>query len=180
MRGGVITHELGQRHNSPTVNLYMLPTEFIRFVSNLDYYLSCEIEEVYTENTYPVGRIDDVRLYFVHYTDFEAAKKKWKERCKRVNRNNIYVIMCERDGCTYEDLLHFDKLQYAHKVVFTAREYPQIHSSYHIPGTNLNGEVRDICAYKSKKTAERWIDDFDFIDFLNQGCVLKYFINDTD
>ena len=38
--GGVIYHDVNQKFLSPTVNLYILPKDFIKFVNNLDYYLS--------------------------------------------------------------------------------------------------------------------------------------------
>lgn len=52
--GGVVSHELGLRFNSPTVNLWFTPKEFIKFLSQLEYYLyDCKIEmdEKNSENT---------------------------------------------------------------------------------------------------------------------------------
>ena len=43
--GGVVSHELGLRFNSPTVNLWFTPKEFIKFLSQLEHYLyDCKIE----------------------------------------------------------------------------------------------------------------------------------------
>jgi uncharacterized protein (DUF1919 family) len=38
--GGVISHDLGLRFMSPTVNLYFQFPDYIRFLQRLDYYLS--------------------------------------------------------------------------------------------------------------------------------------------
>ncbi len=37
--GGVILHELGERFNSPTVNLFFKAEDYLKFLENLDYYL---------------------------------------------------------------------------------------------------------------------------------------------
>ena len=40
-----MSHELGLRFNSPTVNLWFTPKEFIKFLSQLEHYLyDCKIE----------------------------------------------------------------------------------------------------------------------------------------
>ena len=48
----------------------------------------------------------------MHYGTFEEAKLKWYERSKRVDYSNLYIVMTDRDGCTYEDMLEFDKIKY--------------------------------------------------------------------
>lgn len=70
---------------------------------------------------YPIGKLDDVTVYGQHYNDFNELKAKWNERKERINWNNIFIFMIERDGCTYQDLLEFDKLPYKNKVVFTKK-----------------------------------------------------------
>lgn len=168
--GGVITHELGLKFNSPTINLFFYPKDYIKFVSNLKHYIfySELIEENFNDVSYPVGRLDDILIHFVHYKNFDDAKKKWKQRCKRINWDNLFFIMVERDGCTKTELMNFEKLSYKNKVVFTAQKYHEIKSSYHIVGTKYsNFEVIDLCLYK-KLSVKRWIDDFDYVRFLNQ------------
>ena len=39
---------------SPTVNLYIKPTDFIKFLENMEYYLSLEIKSCKTPLKYPV------------------------------------------------------------------------------------------------------------------------------
>ena len=171
--GGVVSHELGLRFNSPTVNLWFEPRDYIKFLSNLEFYLfGCEIEidEQYTkEYSYPVGKLDDIHIYFTHYESFEQAKQKWNQRLKRLNLDNIYIIMVQKDGCTKQDILSFDKLKYKHKVIFTATEYPWCNSGYHIPKSEENEDnVRNLIEFKNKFTGKRWLDEFDWISFLNK------------
>lgn len=173
MCGGVVSHELGLRFNSPTINLWFKPSEFIKFLSQLEHYLyDCEIQvdaESSAECGYPVGRLDDINVYFTHYESFEQAKRKWEERLKRLNMDNLYIVMVERDGCSKQDILSFDNLKYKHKVIFTAKEYPQFHSAYYIPESEENAcNVKNLCLYKSRFTGKRWLDDFDWVSFLNE------------
>ena len=127
-----------------------------------------------TEYNFPVMKISDITLYCVHYKTFEEAKEKWNQRKKRINYDNIYFIMSERDGCTEEDLKKFDMINNKHKVVFVHKNMDNIKSSYYIKGTENTGEDKDIhkiiglTAYKGKWTGKRYIDDFDYVSFLNE------------
>ena len=171
--GGVVSHEMGLRFNSPTVNLWFNPGEFIRFLSRLEYYLySCELQEDIQnskEHGYPVGKLDDIRVYFTHYKTFKQAKEKWNERLKRLDMNNLYIVMVQKDGCTEQDIYSFDKLKFKHKVIFTAKEYPKFQSTYYIPKSEENvGNIKNLCDYQSKFTGKHWLDEFDWISFLNE------------
>ena len=77
--GGVIYSDLGEQFRSPTINLYIKPSDFLNFVSDLRNYLSEEIMEVETEYNYPVGKLKDIYIYFMHYRSFQEAKMKWDE-----------------------------------------------------------------------------------------------------
>lgn len=112
---GGITHELGQRFLSPTVNLFLVPEDYIKFIYNLKFYIKesdmieDQIESL--KRGYPVGKLNDIKLFFVHYKNFDSAKNKWYERCSRINWNNIYFIMTQRDGCTEKEIKQFEKIQ---------------------------------------------------------------------
>ena len=166
--GGVILHELNQRFNSPTVNLFFSAEDFLKFASNLEYYLGMELVQIKTERPYPVGKLDDVTVYFMHYNSFQEASKKWMERIKRINWDNLYVMMSQTEGCTDLMVKEFDMLPFENKVIFTAKEYPDVKSAVYIKGSEISDcMVKDLCQYKSKFTGERLIDDFDYVSFLN-------------
>ena len=46
-------------------------------------------------------------------------------------------------------------------------ERPEIKSAVCIPGSEEENHILDICKYKSKWTGRRWLDDFDYVAFLN-------------
>ena len=169
--GGVISHELGIRFNSPTVNLWIKPSDFVKLAMNTRHYFEgsnlCEEKEVTDEKGYPVATLDDITIFFMHYKSFDEAKAKWEERCKRVNYQNLYYIMCERDGCSINDIMSFNALPSKHKVVFVKEDMPDIKYSYCIPGTREQQQIIDLCLYKNKFTGRRWIDDYDYVSFLN-------------
>lgn len=171
--GGVIPHELGLRFNSPTVNLWIKPSDYLTILKNLKYYLfDCELIEdsvLTKEMGYPCGKLGSVTIYFQHYSNFSQAKVKWEERSKRVNLENLYIFMVERDGCSLEEIYEFSTLPFVNKVIFTTKNMDDIKCSYCIPRTtNSTGEVIDLCTYQTKYTGKRWIDEFDYVAFLNK------------
>ena len=174
--GGVIAHELNIGFSSPTVNLFISPSDFVKFCQQLKYYLSIDPEFVeQKEFTYPVARIDDILIHCVHYNSFDEFKIKWNERKKRCNFDNMVFIMSERDGCSYEDIVAFDQLSYRNKVVFVSKEMPEIKSSIYIPHTeNTNDEnqaLKILTGYQSIFSGKRLIDQFDYVSFLNSGII---------
>ena len=166
--GGVIYHDLGLKFNSPTVNLYFNASDYVKFVSNLTYYLKCELKEIDSEFDYPCALCGDIVLHMVHYHSFEEGKKKWEERIKRINYENLYFIMVDRDGCEEKDIIEFDNLKYEHKVFLTYKEHPEIKCAVCIPKSADGNQIRDLCQFKSKFTGERWLDEFDYVTFLNK------------
>lgn len=171
--GGIIYHGLGQKFLSPTINLYIKPKDYVEMLANPQkYFIPGKMKEVkQTKHKYPVGEINSRKIYGVHYDSFKQLKKKWDIRCQRINWNNVYIFMIERDGCTYSDLENFDKLPYVNKVVFTRKKYPNIKGSFVIPGTldKKNDNVNDLCGYHNFFSGIRTIDEFSYLDFINDG-----------
>ena len=59
---GVILHELGERFNSPTVNLFFGAEDYIKFLEKLDYYLSQTLVEVQSDKETFVFRFFQQKL----------------------------------------------------------------------------------------------------------------------
>lgn len=165
--GAVMLYDLNLKFLTPTVNLFLFPKDFLRFVSDLDKYLSndAELVQVESRKPYPVGKLIDVEIHFMHYPTFEEAINKWNERRKRIQSNNIYLMMTDRDGCTYEDMVNFDKLPY-NKVIFTNKHYPEIKSSFYIKGFEDESSV-GVLSNPKNLWGKRFLDDFDYVSFLN-------------
>lgn len=164
---GIILHDLGQRFNSPTVNLYFEPADFIKFLKNPQKYLNADPIQTESDEPFPVGKIDDITVFFMHYPDFNNAREQWKKRSARVNFDNLFVMMTDKNGCTYEQIADFDSLPYAHKVIFTHKPYPEFKSACCIKGFENDGEVGVLSDWKPGFLKRRYLDDFDYVAFLN-------------
>ncbi len=165
--GAYILHDLGCRFSSPTVNLFFFAYDFLKLLKNPKIYFEAVPLQIASALPYPVGKVLDITVYFMHYKSFEEAKEKWCERGKRVDYKNIFVIMSERYGCTYEIIKEFDELPYEHKVIFTHKPYPEFKSAYYIKGFENYGEVKALSDWKPGFWKRRYLDDFDSVAFLN-------------
>lgn len=116
--GGVLYHDLGLQFTSPTINLYMRFPDFLRFLENLEYYLTLHITpyEGEIKRGYPLGMLGDLILFLVHYPSVEEADRKWQARKQRMNMDNIFVIATDRDGFSLEYLDRFNSLPYRKKI----------------------------------------------------------------
>lgn len=171
--GSIIYHDMGLRFLSPTVNLAISMADFVKMAEHLKRYMEEEIVEIKGENGCPVGLLGDVKINFVHYDTFEEGAKKWEERKRRINWDNIFIVGTEKDGCCYETLQRFDRLPYKNKVVFTHKEYPEFSSAYYIKGFEEKEELGVLTFYKKQFFRRRFIDDFDYVEFLNRSSEKK-------
>lgn len=167
--GGLISHYLGIRFQSPTVNLFIKPKDYIKMLTEFDKYFdpSVEIIKVDWDGAYPVGRIYDCEVYFMHYKSFEEAVSKWHERCLRIDKNSLYIMMTDRDGCTVDDMKAFDALPYTNKVIFTNQKHEEIDSSYYIRGFEKEKSLGNI-QESMNIFGKRYVDQFDYVSFLNR------------
>lgn len=172
--GCLICKDMNIRYNSPFVNLYLTPTDFIKYIKNIDHYNNLKLTFINVETKdYPVGVLGDIELNFVHYQNEQEAKEKWNERKTRINLDNLFILMTERDGCTMDDLIEFDNLSYKNKVVFTKLPYKNIKSSYYIKGFEKDKEVGLLFKFKNRYTGKKYYDDFDYVSWFN-GKLKKY------
>jgi uncharacterized protein (DUF1919 family) len=170
--GGCVCHDFGLRFNSPTVNLIIKPTEYIEFLSHIEYYKNKEIEDcpsAYSEYSCPVGIIDNkIKVYFLHYKTFEEAKEKWISRCARINLKKIYFVMAEKDGCTDGDLLMFEQLAGCKKkIAFVHKRCDKLKDTYIVASDSNNpNEIITLTDWKGW-LGKREYDVFDWRTFLS-------------
>ena len=166
--GGFILHDLKYKFCTPTINLYMNSYDFVRFLENLDYYMTLEVEEnKESHSDYPIGRLGDLTIHFMHYKNFTDAREKWNQRISRLDMSNLYIMMTDRDGCTIELIKKFDKLPFKNKVIFTHKEYCSIKSAFYIKGFEDCSEVGELSQYVSKWSLKRYYDQFDYVKWFN-------------
>ena len=172
--GGILYHDLGIQFQSPTINLFMRAKDYIKFCENLEHYLSidklieCCDPQIVEDRDYPIawlGSEGDILLYLVHYRTVAEAEKKWKERNKRINWNNIVIICTDREGMTEELKDRFEGLPY-NKVMFTNRPDAHHNSCFYIKGYEEEESVGIVTEHKGFK-GYRPIDQYDWVVFLN-------------
>ncbi|HBO37216.1 MAG TPA: exopolysaccharide biosynthesis protein [Pasteurellaceae bacterium] len=165
--GAFILHDLGARFNSPFVNLYVEPSDFIKYLQHIEHYSKAELTFAPSDKHYPVGKLEDLIIHFMHYHSEQEAREKWTARTARINFDNIFIMMTDRDGCTYQDLQNFDDLAFKNKVIFTYKPYPEFKSAFYIKGFENQSQVGDLFEY-SGWSGEKYYDQFDYISWFNR------------
>ena len=168
--GATILHDLGLQFKSPFVNLWIKPQDFIKMLTSLREYMNYDLKFTTEDGIdYPVGLLNDIKIYFQHYKTENEAKEKWNERICRMDYNNLFILFTDRDGCTEQDLIDFDNLPYKNKVVFVNKPHPNIKSAFVIKGFENENSVGPCMAYKSKLSYKKYYDDFDYVEWFNSA-----------
>lgn len=121
---------------SPTVGLYFMASDYIKFIKNIHYYLAQPLKFIdpkkskyygvvknqKTYGAYPVGMLGDIEIFFMHYISEEQARTKWNRRVKRINWDHILYKFNDQNGCTLEDINEFVKLPVKNKICFTIHD----------------------------------------------------------
>lgn len=165
--GTMITHDLGQQFRSPFVNLWLTSEDFVAFLEKPKAYLEQELVFMDSQYPYPVAKLGDISLYFQHYETPEQAAQAWNRRKERINWDNLFVMMTDRDNCTQALLHRFDALPYKNKVVFTHIPMPEIASAVYIPGFENQNSVGVCSEFTDRWRGKRHYDSFDFVSWLN-------------
>ena len=131
--GGLVYQYFGLQYASPTIGLFMMDDDYIKFLENLDYYLSQTLvfisheeskykerlqRETTAKDCYPIALLDDVEVHFMHYHSVEEAQKKWEYRKQRINKDRLLVKMSQRSSDDLTILERFEQLPYKNKICF--------------------------------------------------------------
>ena len=175
--GGVISHDMHLQFRSPTINLFFTNQDFVVFLEHLNHYLSLDLVQAQSDKSYPVGKLTgeygDVYLFFMHYTSFEEAKKKWQERIQRIDFDRLFIIM-EAQECEYELLQRFDSLPFQNKVVITGSSYSGIQSCFSMePSFYVHNYHSGKILEYPRMGIKRYLDRFDYVEFFNNGRIRR-------
>lgn len=140
--GGIFYHDMKMKFLSPTINLHFQSKDFIRFVNNIEYYLSQELVIRYGE-LYPIGRLDDIEIYFNHYETCKEAVEKWNQRKERINLDKILVLITDKDGFNNELFNEFINIKYP-KLLFTGNKKYKNENSIYYSEFEGNDQIGDI------------------------------------
>lgn len=136
--GGFVYQKYGLKYQSPTIGLFFIGNDYIKFCANLKYYINQPLKFISfkssqnyelikkSEIEYPVAKLDDIEIYFMHYDSEEEALEKWERRVKRINLDRILFKLSQRkQEFEKRDIEEFMKLQLKNKVCFTYDEFPE-------------------------------------------------------
>lgn len=178
--GGHIFHDLNLQFKSPTINLMMFQKDFLQFVLHLDDYIDNELI-FYKHEEFPfpcavlkAKDLPDVHIHFTHYESEEEAKEKWDSRKKRINKNNMFVFLAERDGITKDDILKLAQLNVKGIVCFTCNDYSDIPYQVYISKYHEDGETGTILRRHYWNDSKEYEQYFDFIKWFNEADGFPY------
>lgn len=134
--GGTVYESYGIKKLSPTVGMFIMPEDYLKFVADLDYYLKQPLEFIDPDDskwrkilqeksnwkTYLIGRIGDIELQMLHHHNEDVARRKWESRIKRVNKNRLIFKFNDQNGATREQIERFMELPLEHKLCFVATQ----------------------------------------------------------
>ncbi|WMJ84227.1 DUF1919 domain-containing protein [Oscillospiraceae bacterium LTW-04] len=152
--GGIVYESYGLPKQTPTVGMFFMAEEYLKFVSNLRHYVE-DCEMIFVEpdqarhknyymndkrfGSYPIARLDDVEIAMLHFHSREEAAFKWKSRCERINWESMLVKMNDQNVCKKEHAEQFMKLPFKNKVFFTVKkDWIDIHGITVLKSKNTN------------------------------------------
>ena len=120
--GGFVYQSYALKYNTPTIGLFFMADDYLKFIESLDYYLSIDnidfikpeeskwynyLKSFSTFGTYPIAKIKDIEIFCLHYKSKEEFLKKWNKRKKRVNYEKIIYKFSEMNLCDKSDIKKF-------------------------------------------------------------------------
>lgn len=175
--GGLLYHTYGLQFTSPLVNTRMDSFEFVRFILNYKDYLKEKLRFIESKELFPVAKLGDVLINFVHYKTQEEAESKWKERKDRIIMDHLFIILNDCDGVSEKEIRSLDQSSLENIIVFTSKKISNSRSSFFLPpfaGLPCVGNTMIKNLLTGEMLVERY---FDFGAWFRQdkgNCIEKY------
>lgn len=172
---------------SPTIGLFFMSNDYIKFLKNIKYYLNGQLQQVSWENTplknflyknkdqyrkslgkslddLVICKLYDIYIVFLHYDSFDEARQKWYRRSKRINFDNLIVKFNDQNNFSKDNFTAFNELPYNNKIFYTANASLKSFASdknniIYLPQYKNNGYVLDDMNLKQQ--------EFNLSEYLN-------------
>ena len=101
---------------SPTINMSINDSDFLKLLTDLKYYFSRTFLFL-PYGAYPIGLLGEgarqIEVRFEHYREAQEAAEKWNDRKKRIAKE-IYIIMADDDLSDgeivlFKEIIHIKK-----------------------------------------------------------------------
>lgn len=148
------------------INLWMNQKDFLKMAHDLKSYMSKELVFVKGEYDYPIALLGDVKVYFNHSKTEEEALHSWERRKTRINYDNLYIIMYDRDGLTDEDFDVLSKINCKNRIVLSDidnSKFPFIKRLKSHPEKVNGPQYLDKDIFGIRTFEKQW----DYVDWLN-------------
>ena len=130
--GGELYKWTERPFNTPFIGLMLMAPCYIKFLRNPQHYLSMPLvfvnESTYKEmnqfrsshHMYPLGKLDDIEIHFLHYKTADEAAEKWERRKVRIDWNHLVVkFALDKDYAKPSDLDILAQMPYPKKISFS-------------------------------------------------------------
>ena len=169
--GGVFYHDAGREFLSPLINTAMDGEDFLRFLERPQHYLAQEMRFIsWPGYDYPIARLDDIEIRFVHYATPEEAEKKFRERAQRILWDKVFIIATNHDGLGKpECMARFDRLPYRNKIMFVSGDYPQYDWALCVPQFRGRFQLRVMTNYANFRGERYYETAFDLARWISEN-----------
>ena len=141
--GGEVYEYYGLQKQSPTVGLFFMADDYIKFLSDLKGFVEADLSFISPEESkwkdywsgkdnrfgqFPIGKLQNrggvqIEIFFLHYDSEQQAKEKWVRRCDRIDWENLIVKFNDQNGCNQDHIDQFLNLPFKNKLFFTVRSW---------------------------------------------------------
>lgn len=173
--GGLIYQSYGLPYKTPTIGLFIMPEDYLILIKNLHGYLTRSISFINPKNSkyyeelshlssfgkYPIGKLNDIEIHFLHYKSEEEAREKWNKRCSRINYEKVIYKFNDQNGCTREQASEFLELSLENKIFFSSKWNIKSDSCFFIKHGGDNGisASREPFGKSTKFNVTRYLND---------------------
>ncbi len=130
--GGEFYRLLHIPYTTPTVGLYVEPSQYLDFVENLRRPDAFDLQWVATEHGFPVARTPYATLYCLHYSSGEEALETVSRRAKRINWDRLRVKIDFGKGYSEKDVARWNRMKLPNSLaIVPASLHPGIGPVWH-------------------------------------------------
>lgn len=172
--GAIILHDLGLPFNTPTVNLFFSNSdEYLYFVNHLAEFQNLDFIDLKDKYNYPAGQLEfdghTIDVVFMHYSSFEHGRSKWLERMNRVKLEDVFILY-ESPQASPSFIENFSKIKFKKALIsIPSIDYENKYEFYIALDIYKDWHPGKVLEYKSLLSLSRWIDDWDYIEYLKYG-----------
>jgi uncharacterized protein (DUF1919 family) len=135
---GYVYQYFGLKYRTPTAGLFFEANDYVKLASNpKKYFIGAKLEfinpadsknlKLYNDSNnwgnYPVAKLIDIEIYFMHYPDQKTAENMWYRRLQRINFENMLFLFTENESFSKSVILEYLKINGQNKVCLTNTDY---------------------------------------------------------